>query len=211
MAPHGCYPCLGEDRWIAIAVADDDQWTVLCDVLGNPPWSRESRFDDTSTRWKHRDQLDSLLGGATGQWDQYELMHALQQRAVPAGAVLDGKQLLSDPHLKARGSYELVHHHPSTGMPPLPYTSRPWKFSETPGSAMSPAPTLGEHNGLVLSEILGKPQAQMAELERQGVIGHEPVNPRMPNILSLEDQQRQGRIIAFDEDFRDQLEKEYGI
>ncbi|MDP6403474.1 MAG: CoA transferase, partial [SAR202 cluster bacterium] len=29
MAPHGFYPCRGDDSWIAIAVASDDQWRAL--------------------------------------------------------------------------------------------------------------------------------------------------------------------------------------
>ncbi len=33
VAPHGMYPAAGEDRWIAIAAFDDDQWRGVLDVL----------------------------------------------------------------------------------------------------------------------------------------------------------------------------------
>ena len=34
MAPHGCYPCKGEDKWVAIAVSTDEEWRALCKVYG---------------------------------------------------------------------------------------------------------------------------------------------------------------------------------
>jgi len=40
MAPHGCYPCNGKDKWVAIAVANDEEWQALCRVMGNPEWLR---------------------------------------------------------------------------------------------------------------------------------------------------------------------------
>lgn len=205
MSPHGCYSCRGKDRWIAIAVATDEQWQALCDVLGSPSWSQDARFGTTLSRWQRLDELDALLGEATREWEQHALMQALQGKGVPAGAVLDGKQLLFDPHLKARRFYETISHNPKTGMPPLPYSSRPWRFSETPVSIRSAAPTLGQHNQLVLTEILGMSEAQVSEMESQGITGCDPVNTRKPSVTSLEDQLRQGRIIAYEKDYREQL------
>ena len=202
MAPHGCYPCRGADNWIAIAVANDAQWRALCEVLGSPPWSGDARFGDADSRWERRDELDDLLSEATREWDQIELMHALQQQGVPAGAVLNNKQLLSDPHLRARKFYETMAHHRSTGIPALPYPGRPWKMSETPGGIRHPAPLMGEHNRMVLSEILGMPETELEGLQEEGVIGYEPVSPKPPTVMSLEDQKRQGRILDYEEPVR---------
>ena len=44
MAPHGCYPCSGEDRWIAVAVSNDEEWRSLCRVLDRPEWENDPRF-----------------------------------------------------------------------------------------------------------------------------------------------------------------------
>lgn len=206
MAPHGCYPCEGDDKWIAIAVSTDAQWKSLVEVLGNLSWSADSNFGDTTSRWEHRDELDRLLGDVTRNWEQYALMNALQEKGVPAGAVLNGKQLLFDPHLRARGFYETVAHHPRTGMPPLPYTSRPWKFSETPASVRTAAPTLGQHNRFVLSDMLGLPDSQVDGMEAEGAIGDGPVSQRKPPTVSLDDQKRQGRILMYDDDFKEQLD-----
>ena len=78
MAPHGCYRCRGEDRWIAIAVADDSQWQGLCRVLGRPKWTEEPTFSGTLGRWQNREEIDRLLESETVGWDSQELMDSLQ-------------------------------------------------------------------------------------------------------------------------------------
>ena len=210
MAPHGCYPCRGEDRWIAIAVASDAQWASLCETLGQAEWASEDRFTNILTRWDHRDELDRMLSNATRDRDQHELMHALQAKGVPAGAVLDGKQLLFDPHLRARGFYETVDHHPNAGMPSLPYAGRPWKTSASWEIPRRAAPLLGQHNMEVLSELLGIPAPDVTEMESEGVIGREPLNAKPPSTIPLEDQKRQGLIIDYNEDFEQQIRDAYG-
>ena len=209
MAPHGCYPCQGDDAWIAVAVANDDQWLSLCDVLGKQSWREDSRFTDTGSRWQHRDELDLLMGEATESWEPYALMSALQEKGVPAGAVLDGRDLLFDPHLRSRRFYELIPHHPSTGIPPLPFARRPWTMSETPGSARTAGPLLGEHNRLVLADILGVPNAEVDGFEADGVIGHEPTKARPPRTQPVEEQKRKGLKADFDLDFQQKIRDFY--
>ena len=209
MSPHGCYPCSGEDKWITIAVSTDDQWRSLCEALDRPDWMDDNRFSDARARWEHRDVLDSLISEVTALHKQYPLMEALQAKGVAAGAVLDGKSLLSDPHLRERGFYEVAKHEPRTGMPPLPYTSRPWKFSETPGSLRSAAPTLGQHNRFVLSDIMGVSPRRIEEMQARGAIGTAPPSPRPARIVSIEEQLRRGQIISHDPNHRDNLARHY--
>ncbi len=209
MSPHGCYPCKGNDKWIAIAVSNDQQWQTLCNVLHRTEWLADSRFADAPSRWQNRDVIDKLLSEATVSHDQYALMHELQTNGVPAGAVLDGKSLLFDLHLKERGFYEIAEHDPTTGMPPLPYTSRPWKFSKTPGSLRSAAPTLGRHNQFVLRNIIGKSAYDIADMEARAAIGSAPPNPRPPRVISVEEQLRRRQIISHDPDHRKNLAQHY--
>ena len=209
IAPHGCYRCLGDDKWIAIAISTNEQWRSLCQVFGQPEWRSDPRFSDSSSRWQHRDAIDALLSRATEQRDQNELMNALQAAGVPAGAVLDGKSLLFDPHLIERGFYEVAEHSTITGIPPLPYASRPWKFSRTPSGLRSAAPTLGQHNRFVLSEIMGKPTADIEEMESRGAIGTTPPAPRSPRVVPVKEQLRRGQIFGHDSDYRDNLAHHY--
>ncbi|GIT42279.1 MAG: hypothetical protein Ct9H300mP11_02150 [Chloroflexota bacterium] len=72
-------------------------------MLGQSGWITEPRFEDSLSRWKNRDELDSLIGPVTAEWDAHKLMTALQNEGVAAGAVFDSKDLLFDPHLVERG------------------------------------------------------------------------------------------------------------
>jgi crotonobetainyl-CoA:carnitine CoA-transferase CaiB-like acyl-CoA transferase len=209
MSPHGCYPCRGDDRWITIAVATDRQWRSLCWVLGQEGWAADSRFEDSLGRWQNRDELDALMGPVTKDWDTHELMHALQREGVAAGAVLDSKDLLFDPHLNEREFYEVVTHHESTGIPPLPYAGRPWKLSKTPAVKGKAAPLMGEHNSLILEELLGKTAEEMATLEEAGIIGYGPTNPHPVQRPPLDEQVRQGRMQRYETDFEEQVRKAF--
>ena len=63
-APHGTYRCQGEERWCAIAVFTKAEWTALCRVMGDPPWTREPRFGTLMDRLHHLDDLDAALANA---------------------------------------------------------------------------------------------------------------------------------------------------
>ncbi len=209
MAPHGCYPCRGDDRWIVIAVADDERWLALCEVLGQPGLGQDSRFKEGLSRWRNRGEVDRLVGEATRDRDAHELMQALQAAGVPAGAVLDSHDLLFDPHLMERKFFEVVSHHPATGIPPLPYGSRPWKLLGTPAVKPVAAPTMGEDNGRVLSGLLGRTEEEMSALETKGVIGYAPTKPRPVNRPPMDEQVRQGRLLRYDADFHEQVARAY--
>ena len=209
MAPHGCYPCRGNDRWVVIAVSTDAEWSSLCDTLRVSGWRRDPRFSDRTSRRSHRAELDALIREVTREWDHYELMYALQAAGVPCGAVLDGREVLFDSHLRSRSFFRTQEHHPSTGMPPLPYAGPPWRMSETPLPPPRPAPLLGEHNRETLAGLLGRTESEMRQLEAERVIGYEPIAPRTPAVVSLEEQRRQGRVHSYDPDFKQAISQAF--
>jgi crotonobetainyl-CoA:carnitine CoA-transferase CaiB-like acyl-CoA transferase len=171
MAPHGCYRCRGEDSWVAIAVPSDDAWRRFCQAIGQPSWAEEARFSDKLSRYRHHDELDRLIEAWTLKYDHYQVMHILQKANVPAGPVLDARELVEEPHLNARGVFETVTH-PEAGT--HPYIGMFARFSKTPLRIRMPAPRVGEHNQYIFGDLLGLSQAEMAELEEQGIIGTVP-------------------------------------
>src|SRR3954469_9849893 len=70
-APHGVYPCAGEDRWIAIAVFDDAEWCGLVSAMGEPAWAAEARFATQTARFANQDALDALLAASTRDQDRH--------------------------------------------------------------------------------------------------------------------------------------------
>ena len=171
MAPHGCYRCQGEDMWVVISIPSDDAWQKFCQVVGQPSWAEDERFSDVLGRCQHQDELDKLTEAWTVEHDHYQVMRILQQADIPAGAVLDAKELVEEPHLNERGLYEMVTH-PEVGT--HPYIGMYARLSKTPGSIRKPAPCLGEDNQYVYRELLGLSPEEMAQLEEQGIIGTKP-------------------------------------
>jgi len=172
MAPHGCYPCQGEDKWIAITVSSDEEWTTLCQGMGAPPWTREERFGDQLSRFQNQDELDRHISEWTVQYNHIELMHLLQREGVAAGAALDQSEVMSDPQLKERNYYVEIDH-PDAGV--HPYPAQPWKMSKTPQREWRRAPLFGEHNRYVLGELLGLSDQEIAGLEKENIISDRPL------------------------------------
>lgn len=170
-APHNYYRCRGRESWVGIAVSNDEEWKTLCQVMGNPPWTKEENFADALSRWQNREALDRHLEQWTSQRDADEVMHLLQAAGVAAGTVLEPKDLLVDPHLKERGYWEMVTH-PEAGT--HPYRGHPIKLSCCFTGTRRPAPCLGEHNEYIYGELLGMSSTELAELEKEGLIGKEP-------------------------------------
>ena len=211
MSPHGCYPCAGDDRWIAIAIDSDAAWQALCRVMGRDDWAADPRYADALSRVRYRAELDQMLAFQTRAHDNQELMARLQAAGVAAGAVMDSANLLFNEHLAAREFYEVVAHHPDTGMPPLPYAGRPWKLSDTPAGAPQPAPLMGQHNRQILAGLLGKTDARIAALEDDNIIGWAPLSPRGVRRPAPEEQVRQGRMQRYDADYAARVRQHFGI
>lgn len=167
MAPHNCYPCRGEKKWVSIAVATEEEWQALCHAMGDPPWTREERFCDSYRRWTNQEELDELVADWTRNYTPYEVMEMLQRVGVAAFPSFRGYELFSDPHLEQRGIDDEVEH-PVIGKRKV--LSPPWRLSLTPARISRSGPLLGEHNRYVLGELLGMPEDEIETLEREGVL-----------------------------------------
>lgn len=181
IAPHGVYPCRDTrpppseghppGRWIAIAVENDAQWRGLCAALGDPAWTVAPRFATVNGRLQHQREIDAHLSAWTANHDHIALTELLQQHGVPAGAVLDGTELLADRHLRERGWWDQVT--PTEVGRSFPMIGPPWRMSASPNLPLSPAPCLGEHNDVVLRQLLGIDDQRYATLQAEGVISTE--------------------------------------
>jgi benzylsuccinate CoA-transferase BbsF subunit len=166
-APHGAYPCQGEDRWIAIGVMHDDHWLSLREVLGNPSWMQDAAWTHAPQRHARRAQLDALLSAETRRHTAENLMQALQARAVPAGIVATAKDVVRhDPQLAHRGHW-LTLDHPEMGK--SLYNAPPYRFLDHPISITVPAPLIGQHTEEVCSQLLELSADQFKALADEGV------------------------------------------
>ena len=152
-APHGVYPCAGDDRWCAISVFTEEEWKAFCIATGNPTWADQPEFQTLLARKKNEDELDRLIGEWSCQKDAYVVMHILQNAGVAAGVVQNARDLNEDPQLKARETLWVGEH---AEMGKVSHLSQPAHLSKTPARLYRSAPLLGEHNHYVLSALLGR-------------------------------------------------------
>ncbi len=167
MAPHNCYRCKGDDKWVSIAISNDEEWAALCQAMGNPAWTKEERFGDQFSRWRHQDELDELIKAWTINYDHYQVMEMLQRVGVAAAPSFSNEELFNDPHCRERECFTSVQH-PEEGE--LYVLAPPWKFSATPARVTGPAPLLGEHNEYVFGELLGLPEEEIPKLVAEKIL-----------------------------------------
>jgi benzylsuccinate CoA-transferase BbsF subunit len=150
-APHGVYRCKGDDRWIAIAVMNDEQWTALGTTLGSPDWARDARWSTVTQRRENAGALDPLIDAATAPWEAEKLMAALQVKGVSAGVVQNAEDVVArDPQLAHRGHWIKLEH---AEMGETIYNAPPFRFSRTRAGLRAAAPLLGEHTREICREL----------------------------------------------------------
>jgi len=165
-APHGVYPCKGDDSWVAIAAYNDTDWDALCGIAQKQVWADDARFATHASRKENEDALDALIAAWTREWDANELMQALQGAGVEAMVVNSIGDIFSDPQFAHR---KIWRHLPHAELGEFDYEAPPYILSESP-SELRPSPLLGEHNRKVYGEILGMSDEEIEELTKQGVI-----------------------------------------
>ncbi len=166
-APHGCYPCKGDDRWCVIAVETEEQWRALAGALGRPELAEDPRFSSFPARKAHEDELDRLLEAWTRERDAHEIMALLQNVGVPCGVVQNGADLVQDPHLQARG-FLVEQENLRVGRVILP--GFPLRFANSSTRPNWEFPALGRDNEAVLGNLLGYSQETISRLGRDGLL-----------------------------------------
>src|SRR5205814_920336 len=125
MAPHGVYPCRGDDRWIAISVTSDAAWQALAANLPASSGAAAAKFARLEGRLAAPDELDAMISGWTKSQDAEDVMQLLQRHGVAAGVVRSLVEGLSDPQLVARGWFQDLEH-PDLGT--HKYNGFLWRF-----------------------------------------------------------------------------------
>lgn len=164
-APHGCYPCAGEDTWIAIAVEDDAAWGSLCELI--PQLAGDPRFAEVADRRANADALDRLIGAFTSKQQAKALEAELQEHGIAAHQVQDGAACSADPQLAARGHFIEIGNDDERTL----VESCRSKLSRTPARVLPGRPTLGRDSNEVLEEVLGYEGERIVELVIAGVLG----------------------------------------
>lgn len=165
MAPHGIYPCSGDDHWIAISCRDDRDWQRLAEAI-DQDWTLP--FDSTDSRLNQQDSLDSLIATWTRTQDKVALQARLRRLPIPAAAVQKPSERIdSDPATANWGLWPTVEH---SAMGKVRVDGQPVHLSETDWESHRGGPCLGEHTRDVLTRLLGYSDSDIDALYEAGVL-----------------------------------------
>ncbi|MDU0372507.1 CaiB/BaiF CoA transferase family protein [Hymenobacter endophyticus] len=101
IVPYGTVYPAQDGTQLLLAVGSDRQFEQLCAVLERPQWAEDARFRHNPNRVAHRTQLEELLRQRIAELPASSLLAALEQRAVPAGAVRTVGEALAQPTAQA--------------------------------------------------------------------------------------------------------------
>jgi crotonobetainyl-CoA:carnitine CoA-transferase CaiB-like acyl-CoA transferase len=168
-SPHGCYPCAGPDRWLAVASFDELDWQRLVHVLELDECLTDPRFASRPARWEHRVELDRVMADATRSWDAAELADLLQRAGVAAAPVRTAEDVLGDEQLLADGFIAAV---TQSELGPAQLPTLPWRIRTGSGSSrpIGPAPDFGEGTRDILQRLLGLTDGVCDDLYARGIV-----------------------------------------
>jgi len=165
MAPHGIYPCAGEDAWVAIACRGDADWERLSAAIGDA-WTSNADYASLEGRLANQDALDERVAAWTSGQDRFAVQRRLRDAGVPCSAVQrPGERIDHDPDTE--GLWPTVTH---MAMGEVRVDGLPVRMSRTPWRIERGAPCLGEHNEQVFGRLLGLSAQDVAELRAAGAI-----------------------------------------
>ena len=164
--PSGVYPTRGFDRWIAVAVEDDEQWARLCTAADLADLI-EQGVTSLARRREAEDTIDERLADWTAQQDGQALEDRLQELGIPAHRVLDTQELFDDVQLRHRDHFIAVQHRAFDGA--VVESSR-LRFSRIAPRRPVHAPWFGIDNETVLRQVLGYGAEQIARLVEGNIL-----------------------------------------
>jgi crotonobetainyl-CoA:carnitine CoA-transferase CaiB-like acyl-CoA transferase len=170
-APQGLYACRGTEQWLALAVLTDTHWHALVNLLGRPPWATDPRLAHVDGRRRAHDDIDQQLARWAAAQELEDAVAVLVGAGVPAGHVVDPREVVGHPQFSHRGFIEMLDH-PVIG--PHPMAAIPFRFAGIPSWHRTASPLLGQHNRDVLGGWLGVDDEELDRLTKLGVIGTRP-------------------------------------
>jgi len=150
-------------------VRTDAEWRRLVGLIGSAALE-DAAFATVDGRRADHERIDQEVAAWTSRRGKFEAMAALQDRRIPAMAVLTNADLVDGPQLPARGYIATIE---SGDAGPQRLPGCPLHFSRR-SVPLGPAPTLGQHNAEIVGDLLGYGEGALADLVADGTLATEP-------------------------------------
>jgi len=164
-APRNIYET--EDGYMTMSASNQKIFERVAEAIGKPELVDDPRFADNATRVENCEPLDAEIEEWTRQHTTEEAIEILEAEDAIVGPVYDIADIRADDQYQAREDFVEVDD-PDVGpietFAPIP------TFSRTPGEVEFLGPGHGEHNEEVYGDELGLSDAELADLEDEGII-----------------------------------------
>lgn len=156
-----------KDGVIIIAAGNQHLYEKLCtEVLHRPDMITDPRFIDMPGRLKYQDDIQEVIEDTLKDYTMEEATNLVLSKGIPAGPILNIKQILEDPHVKEREMFVEMDH-PTLGH--ITVNGCAIKLMDTKPSVRTPAPALGQDNREIYEEMLGMSEQEFEDLQAKKV------------------------------------------
>jgi len=151
---------------VLVAGNGDGIFRRLMEAIGRPDLAASPDLADNAGRVARVVEIDGAIEAWTGPRTATEVLEVLGKARVPAGRIYTAKDIVEDPHYRAR---DMILSQTTREGYTLEVPGIVPKMSATPGGVRFPAPRLGEDTLAVLRDA-GLSDEQIETLKRKGVV-----------------------------------------
>ena len=163
-APYEAVRCA--DGYVTIGAANDRTFERLCDALEHPEWATDPDYADNARRVTNRAALAARIEAVMATRPRDHWLALFERHGVPSGPINTYAEVMTDPHVLARGLV-VETEHPTLGR--IKTLGTPIKLSDTPLVLGRPAPLLGQHTDEVLGGV-GFSAHEIADMRARGAV-----------------------------------------
>jgi len=147
------------DGYITVGTISDSEWRGFCAASERPDLAEDPRFNTPGGRAANATERILLMAEIIKKHPTAEWLKRLDTNDVPSSPVLRRSEVIANEQVLAR---ELIAEfdHPDIGLVRQPKPAA--RFDRTPAAIRGPAPRIGEHSAIILSEL----GLETAEIER---------------------------------------------
>lgn len=164
IAPSNAYPCA--DGVVLIAGNGDSIFKRLMQVIGREDLANDEALANNAGRVARVEEIDAAIGAWAATRTVDEVLAPLGEASVPAGRVYTARDIVEDPHFRAR---DMIIKQQTRDGHELDVPGIVPKLMGTPGAVRRAAPRLGGDTDEVLREI-GLTDEQIAALRDRKIV-----------------------------------------
>lgn len=154
------------DGEMIIAVGNNRQFAILCEVLGVSEIAEDEKFRTNEARVENKLELTKVIENQLQLKPLHQWLDVFLQNNIPCGPIHTMDQVFNDPQVRAREMVLQVDH-PEAGMVKL--VGSPIKLSRTKPKMERHPPIPGEHTSEILQQA-GYSLAEITQLIEKQII-----------------------------------------